>query len=103
MEIKSSRLTTCDVTRDGEVIRLNLIDAAGGPVSLRLPFDQAGALAMTLPGLLTRAPQSALWQRDLATSFPSASGQPEGVAVGPISAKLREMIAAAAAAAASPK
>jgi hypothetical protein len=55
MEIESSKLTTCDVTRDGEVIRLNFVDVAGNSMSLRLPFEQAGALAMTLPGLLTRA------------------------------------------------
>ncbi len=36
-------------------MRLNLIDVAGNPVSLQLPFDQAGTLAMTLPGLLTKA------------------------------------------------
>jgi hypothetical protein len=55
MEIKSAKLTTCDVTHDGEVIRLNLVDSAGNPVSVRLPFEQAGALTTTLPGLLTRA------------------------------------------------
>src|SRR3984885_7648537 len=55
MEIASSKLTTCDVAPDGEVITLNLVDAAGNPVSLRLPFGQAGALAMTLPGLLSKA------------------------------------------------
>jgi hypothetical protein len=55
MEIESSKLTTCDVAPDGDVITLNLVDVAGNPVSLRLPFDQAGALAMTLPGLLSKA------------------------------------------------
>jgi hypothetical protein len=39
MEIESSKLTTCDVTLDGEIIRLNLIDVVGNAVSLRLPFD----------------------------------------------------------------
>jgi len=55
MEISSAKLTTCDVTPDGGIVRLNLVDVAGNPVSLQLPFDQAGALAMTLPGLLTKA------------------------------------------------
>jgi hypothetical protein len=73
MEIESSKLTTCDVTHDGEVIRLNLVDVAGNPVSLRLPFEQAGALAMTMPGLLTRA-LAARYGKVLATSFPSANG-----------------------------
>ena len=55
MEIHSSRLTTCDVTRDGEIVILNLVGVAGNPISLWLPFDQAGAISMTLPGLLTKA------------------------------------------------
>jgi hypothetical protein len=55
MEISSAELTTCDVTPDGKIVTLNLIDVAGNPVSLRLPLDQAGALTMTLPGLLTKA------------------------------------------------
>jgi hypothetical protein len=41
----SKRQAHCDVTRDGEAIRLNLVDVAGNPVSLRLPFEQASALA----------------------------------------------------------
>jgi hypothetical protein len=55
IEIQSAKLTTCDVTDDGKIVRLNLVDVAGNSVSLRLPFEHAGALAMTLPGLLTQA------------------------------------------------
>ena len=55
MEISSAELTTCDVTPDGRIVTLNLIDVAGNPVALRLPLDQVGALTMTLPGLLTKA------------------------------------------------
>jgi len=55
MEIDGSRLTTCCVTSDGGTIRLDLLDSTGDPVSLRLPFDQARALIMTLPRLLTAA------------------------------------------------
>src|SRR5262249_12498859 len=55
MEIESAQLTTCDVTRDGEVVRLGFNDASGNAVVLRLPFAQAGALMMTLPHLLTKA------------------------------------------------
>jgi hypothetical protein len=82
MEIKSSKLTTCDVTGDGEVIRLDLIDAAGNPGSLRLPFEQAGALAMTLPGLLTRALKARCGNESSRYVFPLGEWQLEGVADG---------------------
>lgn len=55
MKIEGSRLTTCSVGVDGETIRLDLEDRDGTPVSLQLPFEQAQAVAMTLPRLLSRA------------------------------------------------
>jgi hypothetical protein len=58
VKICSAKLTTCDVLRDGKAIRLDLVDQSGADVSLQLPFDQAQAVAMTLPSLLTRALKS---------------------------------------------
>lgn len=58
MKICSAKLTTCDVLRDGQTVRLDLVDQSGADVSLQLPFDQAQAIAMTLPSLLTRALKS---------------------------------------------
>jgi hypothetical protein len=55
MRIVGSKLTTCGVTHNGETVHLDLIDMAGKPVSLSLPFEQARALTMTLPQLLTFA------------------------------------------------
>jgi len=55
MRINGSKLMTCGVTQNGETVHLDLIDRAGRPVSLSLPFDQARALTMTLPQLLTFA------------------------------------------------
>jgi hypothetical protein len=55
MRIVGSKLTTCGVTHNGETVHLDLIDVAGKPVSLSLPFEQARALTMTLPQLLTFA------------------------------------------------
>lgn len=55
MEINGHKLSTCGVTADGETVNLDLLDVAGKSISLRLPFEQVGALAMTLPQLLTRA------------------------------------------------
>jgi hypothetical protein len=82
MEIESSKLTTCDVTRDGEVIRLNFVDIAGNSMSLRLPFEQAGALAMTLPGLLTRALKARYGNETSRYVFPLSEWLFEGVADG---------------------
>ena len=55
MRIDGSKLTTCGVTQNGETVHLDLVDIAGKPVSLSLPFEQARALTMTLPQLLTFA------------------------------------------------
>src|SRR5271168_319670 len=58
VKICSTKLTTCDVLPDGQAVRLDLVDQSGADVSLQLPFDQAQAMAMTLPSLLTRALKS---------------------------------------------
>jgi len=55
VEINGHKLTTCGVTADGETVNLDFLDVAGRSISVRLPFEQVGALAMTLPRLLTRA------------------------------------------------
>jgi hypothetical protein len=57
VEITGSKLTTCGVTQDGEIVNVDFVDDAGNPISVRLPFELAGALAMTLPQLLTFAVQ----------------------------------------------
>jgi hypothetical protein len=82
MEIASSKLTTCDVAPDANVITLNLVDAAGNPVSLRLPFGQAGALAMTLPGLLSKALKARCGNESLRYVFPLGEWLLEGAADG---------------------
>ena len=74
MDIESAQLTTCDVTRDGEVVRLKFIDTSGNSVVLSLPFAQAGALTMTLPHLLTKALRRASGTRVPASFIRSASG-----------------------------
>ena len=55
MEIDSQALTTCEVARDGEAFSLGFVDTTGNPATIRLSIDQAGALLMTLPGLIDRA------------------------------------------------
>jgi hypothetical protein len=58
VKIASRQLTTCTVLREGEVVTLGLVDEAGIEVALHLPFDQAQAVAMTLPTLLNEALKS---------------------------------------------
>jgi hypothetical protein len=70
MDICSAALTTCGVLEDGQIVRLDLVDDKGTPVSLRLPFNQAQAIAMTLPSLLTRALQSLTGSPDARCVFP---------------------------------
>jgi hypothetical protein len=55
MKIHCAALTTCGVTENGQDVRLDFVDQRGTDVSLQLPFEQAQAIAMTLPSLLTRA------------------------------------------------
>jgi hypothetical protein len=55
MKISSSKLTTCNVARDGEAVELWLLENSGLAVCVELPFDQAESVVMTLPRLLARA------------------------------------------------
>ena len=45
------------LVQDGRAIRLDLVDNEGADVSLQLSLEQAQAIAMTLPSLLTHARQ----------------------------------------------
>lgn len=55
--IVSSRLTTCEIGRDGAAIRLYFVDHANAPAFVELPVDQAQSVMMTLPRLLNTALQ----------------------------------------------
>ena len=55
VKISSDRLTTCSVAPDGRHVGLEFVDGNGATVTLELPFEQAEAMAMTLPHLLARA------------------------------------------------
>lgn len=58
MKICNAALTNCGLVQDGHAVRLDLVDDKGTEVSLELSFEQAEAIAKTLPSLLTRALQS---------------------------------------------
>jgi hypothetical protein len=68
--IKSSMLTTCEISRDGRAVRLHLLDHAGERTFLELPFDQAQSVVMTLPRLLTTALQTRMAASDARYVFP---------------------------------
>jgi hypothetical protein len=73
MEIDSQALTTCEVAPDGEAISLGFVDTTGNPATIRLSMDQAGALLMTLPGLIDRALQTRFADQSLRYVYPLAS------------------------------
>jgi len=75
MELKSHRLTTCEVTTDGQLILLGLADAAGDAATIGLSTDQAGALGMTLPGLIEQARRKKFGDRALCFADRLASRQ----------------------------
>src|SRR5215831_9443466 len=70
MKIESGGLLACGTSADGETIRLDLSDLAGRPVSLDLPFEQAQAIAMTLPTLLSKALKARTGRKDARYAFP---------------------------------
>jgi hypothetical protein len=55
LAITSSRLTTCNVVDEGRAIRLDFLDPEGRPLSVEFPFEQAHAIIMTLPQMLSQA------------------------------------------------
>ena len=67
MEIDTQALTTCEVADDRGAISLGFVDSTGKPATIRLSLNQVGALAMTLPGLIDRALQTASAIRACAT------------------------------------
>jgi len=73
MEISVKSLTTCEVADDGGAISLGFEDAAGNPAAVRVSLNQAGALIMTLPGLIDRALQARYGDKSLRYAYPLAS------------------------------
>jgi hypothetical protein len=55
VDIEGRSLTSCEVSPDGETIKLGFLDARGIPTTLHLPLEKAGAVAMTLPALIEKA------------------------------------------------
>lgn len=64
MKIHSRRLTTCSLAADGTTVGLEFLDRSGTAVTVQLPLDQAEAVVMTLPRLLTRAVRQSTGNED---------------------------------------
>jgi hypothetical protein len=73
MDIESQSLTTCEVSPDGNTVVLGFTDSQGTNARIRLPLSQIGALAMTLPDLISRALQSRYGDQSLRYAYPLAS------------------------------
>jgi hypothetical protein len=73
MDIESQSLTTCEVAPDGNTVVLGFTDSRGTPARIRLPLNQLGALAMTLPDLINKALQSRYGDHTLRYAYPLAS------------------------------
>jgi hypothetical protein len=70
MIISCSRLTTCHAVDNGEIIMLEFVDEDGRSVSVRLAFEHAESIAMTLPRLLTQAIKAQTGQDSARYVFP---------------------------------
>ena len=73
MEIDIETLAACEVAADGGAISLGFVDSAGQPATVTLSLNDAGSLAMTLPGLITKALQTRFGDRSLHNAYPLAS------------------------------
>ena len=73
MDIESQSLTTCEVAPDGSTVVLGFTDARGTPATIRLPLNQVGALAMTLPSLIDKALQARYGDASLRYAYPLES------------------------------
>lgn len=70
MKIVAAALGTCAVLKGGEGISLGLIDDNGGPVEVTVSAPDAGAIAMTLPRLLSDSLRQKYSDESLRYVFP---------------------------------
>lgn len=70
MKIDVKQLTTCGVAAGSDIVEIAFIDAAGNPVSLRVPLVHAQSMLMTLPRLVGRALRNATGSAESRFVFP---------------------------------
>ncbi|MFT3673464.1 hypothetical protein [Aestuariivirga sp.] len=69
-QVTVGNLRSCEVSSNGEEIRINVADQAGAPHQICLSPDMASALAMTLPRLLSAALQARYADPSIRFVFP---------------------------------
>src|ERR1700682_604403 len=73
MEIDTQALRACVVDAEGGAIAPGFVSSTGNPATIWLSLNQAGSLAMTLPGLIDRALQTRFGDQSLRHAYPLAS------------------------------
>ena len=71
MLIEATSLTVCEVSDDGQAVRLNLLDREGRAVAVTLPLACVSSLIMTLPAIQTQALRTAHADPSLRVAYPA--------------------------------
>lgn len=66
-------MTICEIEPDGNAVVFGLVDRHGVPSRVRLPIEQMGALAMTLPSLIEKALRTRYQDESLRYAYPLGS------------------------------
>ncbi len=76
-EFEIAELTLFESAQDGTSVRLGMKDAAGRPLSLRMPLECLNQLMMTLPGIVRQAMQRRYRDPSLRIVYPVTQFQVE--------------------------
>ena len=80
--IQASKLTDCELSSNGETLRINLRKAGGEAASLVLPVECLSALLMTFPGLIEQALRRRYRDPSLRIVYPAESWELQQAADG---------------------
>jgi hypothetical protein len=70
-DLEISDLTSFDIAFDGSKARLGMLDQAGQPVSLHLPYALISSLVMSLPNIQAKALQAQSGDDSLRLVYPT--------------------------------
>ena len=80
--IRASKLTDCELSSNGETLRINLRKPGGEAASLVLPVECLSALLMTFPGLIEQALRRRYRNPSLRIVYPAESWELQQAADG---------------------
>ena len=80
--IEASKLTDCELSSNGESLRINLRKAGGEMASVVLPIECLSALLMTFPGLIEQALRRRYRDPSLRMVYPAESWELQQAADG---------------------